>query len=239
MQNPDQKEILALANYDNEDKVLLAVDCIIFGFDREELKILLVKRNFEPEKGKWSLIGGFLKKEENLDIAAVRVLHHLTGLHDIYMEQLYIYSKVDRDPADRTLSVSYYALIDIAKHDKELIKQNSAQWFPLKDAPPLIFDHNEMVDRAIARLKRRALSKPIGFELLPEKFTMRQLQKLYEAILGKKLDKRNFISKFNSFKILIKLDEKDMSSSKKGAFLFKFDEEKYKRKVEDGFSFKI
>ncbi|GGD70920.1 NUDIX hydrolase [Maribacter cobaltidurans] len=239
MQNPDQKEILALANYDNEDKVLLAVDCIIFGFDREELKILLVKRNFEPEKGKWSLIGGFLKKEENLDIAAVRVLHHLTGLHDIYMEQLYIYSKVDRDPADRTLSVSYYALIDIAKHDKELIKQNSAQWFPLKDAPTLIFDHNEMVDRAIARLKRRALSKPIGFELLPEKFTMRQLQKLYEAILGKKLDKRNFISKFNSFHILIKLDEKDMSSSKKGAFLFKFDEEKYKRKVEDGFNFKI
>ncbi|ASV32524.1 DNA mismatch repair protein MutT [Maribacter cobaltidurans] len=230
---------MALANYDNEDKVLLAVDCIIFGFDREELKILLVKRNFEPEKGKWSLIGGFLKKEENLDIAAVRVLHHLTGLHDIYMEQLYIYSKVDRDPADRTLSVSYYALIDIAKHDKELIKQNSAQWFPLKDAPTLIFDHNEMVDRAIARLKRRALSKPIGFELLPEKFTMRQLQKLYEAILGKKLDKRNFISKFNSFHILIKLDEKDMSSSKKGAFLFKFDEEKYKRKVEDGFNFKI
>lgn len=239
MQNTEQKEILELANYNNEDKVLLAVDCIIFGFDREELKILLVKRNFEPEKGKWSLIGGFLKKEENLDTAAVRVLHHLTGLHNIYMEQIYTYSKVDRDPADRTLSVAYYALIDIANHDKELIEQNSAQWFPLKKAPQLIFDHNEMVERAIARLKRRALSKPIGFELLPEKFTMRQLQKLYEAILGKKLDKRNFISKFNSFHILIKLDEKDMSSSKKGAYLFKFDEEKYIRKVEDGFNFKI
>ncbi|MDC6387056.1 NUDIX domain-containing protein [Maribacter sp. PR1] len=230
---------MTLSSYTNEDKVLLAVDCIIFGFDSEELKLLLVKRGFEPEKGKWSLIGGFLKKEENLDIAAARVLHHLTGLHDIYMEQLYTHSKVDRDPADRTLSVAYYALIDIAKHDKELIKQNSAQWFPLKKAPELIFDHNEMVKRAMARLKRRALSKPIGFELLPEKFTMRQLQKLYEAILGKKLDKRNFISKFNSFDILIKLDEKDMSSSKKGAFLFKFDEEKYSRKVEDGFNFKI
>ncbi|PIB30560.1 NUDIX hydrolase [Maribacter sp. 4G9] len=239
MHTTDQKEILSLAYYDHEDKVLLAVDCIIFGFDQEELKILLVKRGFEPEKGKWSLIGGFLKKEEDLDIAAIRVLHHLTGLHDIYMEQLYTYSKVDRDPAYRTLSVAYYALIDIGKHDKELIKKNSAQWFSLKDAPNLIFDHNAMVERAMARLRRRALSKPIGFELLPEKFTMRQLQKLYEAIMGKKLDKRNFISKFNSFDILIKLDEKDMSSSKKGAFLYKFNEEKYNRKVEEGFSFKI
>lgn len=230
---------MIINSYTNEDKVLLAVDCIIFGFDLEELKILLVKRSFEPEKGKWSLIGGFLKKEEDLDVAAIRVLHHLTGLNNIYMEQLYTYSKVDRDPADRTLSVAYYALIDIAKHDRELIEQNSAKWFPIKSTPTLIFDHNEMVERAMARLRRRALSKPIGFELLPEKFTMRQLQKLYEAILGKKLDKRNFISKFNSFDILIKLDEKDMSSSKKGAFLYKFNEEKYNRKVEEGFNFKI
>ncbi|UWX55726.1 NUDIX hydrolase [Maribacter litopenaei] len=230
---------MIINSYTNEDKVLLAVDCIIFGFDLEELKILLVKRSFEPEKGKWSLIGGFLKKEEDLDVAAIRVLHHLTGLNNIYMEQLYTYSKVDRDPADRTLSVAYYALIDIAKHDRELIEQNSAKWFPIKSTPTLIFDHNEMVERAMARLRRRALSKPIGFELLQQKFTMRQLQKLYEAILGKKLDKRNFISKFNSFDILIKLDEKDMSSSKKGAFLYKFNEEKYNRKVEEGFNFKI
>lgn len=228
-----------ISTYTNEDKVLLAVDCIIFGFDQEELKILLVKRGFEPEKGKWSLIGGFLKKEENLDIAASRILHHLTGLHNIYMEQLHTYSKVDRDPADRTLSVSYYALIDIAKHDKGLIGKISAQWFSLDKAPRLIFDHNEMVESATARLRRRALSKPIGFELLPEKFTMRQLQKLYEAILGKKVDKRNFISKFKTFNILIKLNEKDMSSSKKGAYLYKFNEEKYNRKVEDGFNFKI
>lgn len=230
---------MKLSTYSKEDKVLLAVDCIIFGFDREELKILLVKRGFEPERGKWSLIGGFLKKEEDLDMAASRVLYHLTGFHDIYMEQLYTHSKVDRDPADRTLSVAYYALIDVEKHDQELIEQNSAKWFSLHRAPKLIFDHNEMVERAVARLRRRALTKPIGFELLPEKFTMRQLQKLYEAILGKKLDKRNFISKFNSFRILVKLDEKDMSSSKKGAFLFKFDEAEYHRKVEDGFNFKI
>ena len=230
---------MMLGTYSKEDKILLAVDCIIFGFDKEELKILLVQRDFEPEKGKWSLIGGFLKKEENLDEAAIRVLHHLTGLNDIYMEQLYTFSKVDRDPADRTLSVAYYALIDIATHNINLVKPESSKWFTLKDAPKLIFDHNRMVERSLARLRRRALSKPIGFELLPKKFTMRQLQKLYEAILDHKLDKRNFINKFNSLDILIKTDEKDMSSSKKGAFLFQFDEEKYNSKVEDGFNFKL
>ncbi len=230
---------MVLNNYNKEDKVLLAVDGIIFGFDKEKLKILLVQRDFEPEKGKWSLIGGFLQKEENLDQAAIRILHHLTGLNNIYMEQVYSFSKVDRDPAERTISVAYYALIDIASHDRKLLKQNPIQWFNLRDAPELIFDHNRMVERALARLRRRALNKPIGFELLPEKFTMRQLQKLYEAILDTKLDKRNFINKFNSFDILIKLDEKDMSSSKKGAFLFQFDEAKYKRKVEEGFNFKL
>ncbi|MDL5514317.1 NUDIX domain-containing protein [Arenibacter sp. M-2] len=230
---------MVLNHYNKEDKVLLAVDCIIFGFDKEKLKILLVQRDFEPEKGNWSLIGGFLKKEEDLDKAATRILNHLTGLNNIYMEQVYSFSKVDRDPAERTISVAYYALIDIASHDKELLKQNPIQWFNLKDAPKLIFDHGRMVERAMARLRRRALNKPIGFELLPKKFTMRQLQKLYEAILDTKLDKRNFINKFNSLDILVKLDEKDMKSSKKGAFLFQFDEEKYNRKVEDGFNFKL
>lgn len=230
---------MTLNNYSKEDKVLLALDCIIFGFDQEELKILLIKRNFEPEIGNWSLIGGFLKNEENLDEAAIRILHHLTGLHNIYMEQLYTYSKVDRDPEERTLSVTYYALIDIADHDKDLIRLDSAQWFSLKKAPKLIFDHDRMVDRAIARLRRRALGKPIGFELLPEKFTMRQLQKLYEAILDQKLDKRNFIKKFNSLDILVKLKEKDPGSSRKGSFLYQFDKEKYDAKVEDGFNFKI
>ncbi len=230
---------MVLNNYSKEDKVLLALDCIIFGFDREELRILLIKRNFEPELGKWSLIGGFLKNKENLDQAASRILHHLTGLNHIYMEQLYAFSKVDRDPEERTISVAYYALIDIASHDQDLIRLDSAQWFSLKKAPPLIFDHNSMVDRAIARLRRRALGKPIGFELLPEKFTMRQLQKLYEAILNKKLDKRNFVNKVNALDILVKLKEKDMGSSRKGSFLYQFDKEKYDAKVVEGFNFKI
>ena len=230
---------MVLNNYSKEDKVLLALDCIIFGFDREELRILLIKRNFEPEIGKWSLIGGFLKNKENLDHAASRILHHLTGLNNIYMEQLYAFSKVDRDPEERTISVAYYALIDIASHNQDLIRLDSAQWFSLKKAPPLIFDHNSMVDRAIARLRRRALGKPIGFELLPEKFTMRQLQKLYEAILNKKLDKRNFVNKVKALDILVKLKEKDMGSSRKGSYLYQFDKEKYDAKVVEGFNFKI
>lgn len=230
---------MVLNNYRKEDKVLLAVDCIIFGFYQEELKILLVQRDFEPAKGEWSLIGGFLKKEENLDKAAKRILTHLTGLNNIYMEQVHSYSKLNRDPEERTISISYFALIDIADHCKDILKQNPVKWFDLKDIPKLIFDHNKMVSDALTLLRYRVTNKPVGFELLPEKFTMRQLQKMYEAILDTELDKRNFINKFNSFDLLKKTNEKDMSSSKKGAFLFEVDEDKYQKKVEEGFCFKI
>jgi 8-oxo-dGTP diphosphatase len=224
-----------LNSYSSADKVLLAVDCIIFGFDNEGLKILLIKRDFEPERGKWSLIGGFLKRDEVLDDAAIRILHTYTGLHDIYMEQLHAYSEIDRDPVERTISVSYYALINIENHNTELIQNYHAQWFSITDAPNLIFDHNEMVDYAIRRLRYRTSIKPIGFELLPEKFTMRQLLELYEAILSKELDKRNFISKINSLEILNKLDEKDMQSSRKGSYLYTFNKEKYEEKLLNDF----
>ena len=230
---------MALNFYTREDKILLAVDCIIFGFDKHNLKILLIKRQFEPEKGKWSLIGGFMRKKESLDEAANRVLHTLTGLHDIYMEQLYAYSAVDRDPGERTVSVAYYALIDVESHSFEGIQLESAEWFDLDARPELIFDHEDMVDKAISRLRRRARSMPIGFELLPEKFTMRQLQTLYESILGMPLDKRNFINKFKSLDVLVKLDEKDMTVARKGAYLYRFDKDKYDRKVLEGFDFKV
>ena len=219
-----------LNSYSTADKVLLAVDCIIFGFDNEGLKILLIKRDFEPEKGKWSLIGGFLKKEEVLDSAAIRILESYTGLQDIYMEQLHAYSDIDRDPVERTISVAYYALINIENHDAEMIENYHAQWFNVADAPKLIFDHDSMVRHAIRRLRYRTSTKPVGFELLPEKFTMRQLLELYEAILDKELDKRNFISKINSLDILVKLDEKNMQSSRKGSYLYTFDKEKYDAK---------
>ncbi|WP_116789080.1 NUDIX hydrolase [Flavobacterium psychrotrophum] len=227
-----------MESYNDQEKVLLAVDCIIFGFDKKQLKILLIKRDFEPERGKWSLMGGFLRPDENLDNAAVRVLHHLTGLDNVYMEQLRMYSAIDRDPVDRTVSVSYYALINITEHT-EINKNFSAKWFDITEFPSLIFDHNIMVANAMSRLRYRASTKPIGFELLPEKFTMKQLQVLYEAILGEKLDKRNFINKINGLDILLKTEEKDMNSSRKGSFLYKFDEEKYKLKVSDGFTFKL
>jgi ADP-ribose pyrophosphatase YjhB (NUDIX family) len=228
-----------LNSYKKEDKVLMAVDCIIFGFDNDDLKVLLIKRDFEPEKGKWSLIGGFLKKSESLDDAATRILYHLTGVRNIYMEQFYAFSEVGRDPVERTLSVSYYALINVENYNEELIENYNAKWFSVAQAPKLIFDHDEMLAKAIRRLQRRTTIKPIGFELLPEKFTMLQLQKLYETILNEKLDKRNFINKINSLKILIKLDEKDMSSSRKGSFLYQFDKEKYEEKANNGFSFKL
>jgi len=208
--------------YKNKDKVLVAVDCIIFGFDQEKLKLLLIKRDFEPEKGNWSLMGGFLRKDETTDQAATRVLKTLTGLQDVFLEQLKLFSRVNRDPVERTLSAAYYALINIQDHDKELIKKHSAEWFEFDERPKLIFDHNLMVGEAIAELRLQTSIRSVGFELLPPKFTMRQIQKLYEAILGQGLDKRNFTKKINSMEILNKLDEKDMGSSKKGSYLYNF-----------------
>lgn len=228
-----------LSGYNPDDKVFLAVDCIIFGFDNEDLKVLLIKRDFEPEKGKWSLIGGFLKRNETLDDAASRILFNLTGVHNVYMEQLYSFSEVDRDPVERTISTSYYAIINIENHNEELIENYNAKWFSLSKSPHLIFDHNEMLAKATRRLRRRTSITPIGFELLPEKFTMRQLQKLYEAILDKKLDKRNFINKINSMNILIKLNEKDMTSSTKGSYLYMFDQTMYDEKQTNDFYLKL
>jgi len=225
--------------YIPNDKVFLAVDSIIFGFDDEDLKVLLIQRDFEPEKGKWSLMGGFLKENETLDEAAARILYRLTGMHDIYMEQLYTFSELNRDPLERTISTSYYAIINIEKYNEELMDNYNAKWFSISKVPNLIFDHNEMLDKAIRRLRRRTSISPIGFELLPEKFTMRQLQKLYETILDKKIDKRNFINKINSMDILIKLKEKDMTSSTKGSYLFMFDQEKYEEKLSNNFLLKL
>ena len=227
--------------YKHGDKVLVAVDCIIFGFDQdeEELKLLLVKRNVEPERGQWSLMGGLLHKDETLKVAATRVLHTLTGLTNVFLEQLKAFSVVDRDPVERTISVAYYALINIEEHDKELSRQHSAQWFNISRKPKLIFDHDEMVEQAIHRLRYRTSMEPIGFELLPKKFTMRQLQKLYERILDEELDKRNFIKKINALDILEKLDEKDKLSSRRGSFLYKFNHQKYLKKTRKGFEFKV
>lgn len=224
-------------HYASHEKMFVALDCIIFGFDREGLKLLLIKRDFEPEKGKWSLMGGFLERDESLDEAADRILQKLTGLENIYLEQLYGFGEVDRDPVDRTISIAYYALINILEQDKKLVEKYSACWFPVDELPDLIFDHEEMVEAAKARLRYRAAHEPVGFELLPEKFTLPELQTLYEAIYETSLDKRNFRRRILSMDVLIKTDEKQKKYSKKGAFLYKFDEQKYREKLKGGGSF--
>lgn len=225
-------------DYSHFPRHLVAVDCIIFGFDGENLKILLVQRNFEPKMGEWSLMGGFIGNEETSDEAAHRILNTLTGLENIYLEQLNSYTEIHREPTARIMSISYYALINIEK-DIQINEKYSAKWFDLKDRPDLIFDHNDMVKDAVLRLRRRATTRPIGFELLPKKFTMKDLQNLYEAIFDEKYDKRNFTNKINALDVLVKTAEKDMSSSKKGSFLYTFDEEKYNRKIAEGFMFRI
>ena len=216
-----------LNQYLQADKINLAIDCCIFGFDGENLKLLLIKRNFEPELGRWSLMGGFLKKEEDLENGAKRILNELTGLNNLYLEQLQSYGKVNRDPVERTVSVCFYALINIAAHDSELAKSKNGSWFSLEKKPDLIFDHNEMVEKAIYELRYKAALHPIGFELLPEKFSIPQLQRLYEAIYGYPLDRRNFSRKILSTKLLIDTGEKDHNSTTKKASLFRLDKEKY------------
>ncbi len=228
---------MELNKYKSHDRLLVAIDCIIFGFDGNQLQALLIKRGFEPEKGKWSLMGGFTNQDESTDEAAVRVLHQLTGMNNIYMEQLYCFSDVNRDPAGRVISIAYFALINIADYSEQLQFEHEAKWFPLDKIPDLIFDHKKMVALAKERLQQKVANHPIGFELLPEKFTLPQLQSLYEAIYESPLDKRNFTRKILSLEILNRLNEKNKSSSRKGAFYYVFDKNKYQELNHDGVKF--
>ncbi|MFZ6013934.1 MAG: NUDIX hydrolase [Bacteroidota bacterium] len=228
---------MKLHSYKSHQKLLVAVDCIIFGFDGENLKALLIKRGFEPEAGKWSLMGGFVGQDEDADQAAQRVLHQLTGMTDIYMEQLYTFTDVNRDTAGRVISIAYFALINIADYSEQLQLEHEARWFPLNKIPPLIFDHKKMVSKAKEQLRLKVANHPIGFELLPTKFTLPQLQSLYEAVFESPLDKRNFVKKILSLGILNKLDEKEKESSRKGAYYYVFDNAKYKKLHTNGIKF--
>jgi ADP-ribose pyrophosphatase YjhB (NUDIX family) len=225
--------------YKEYDRHLVALDCIIFGFDEGELKLLLLKRKFEPAKGEWSLMGGFLGKSESLDDAACRILNQLTGLTNIYMKQLNAFGDVARDPGARTISVAYYALIKIDENDRLLAETHGAEWISINKLPVLIFDHSVMVSKALEALRRRTSREPIGFELLPVKFTLPQLQSLYESICQEQLDKRNFRKQILETGLLVKLNEKDKDSSKKGAFYYKFDHKKYQKLAEQGFMFQL
>ena len=228
---------IMLAQYQLQTPCLVALDSIIFGFDGHELKILLVNRGVEVEKETWSLMGGWVTPSESLAQAADRILFELTGLRDIYLEQLYTFGEPLRDPIIRTVSVAYFALVNVKDYEQKISDTFHANWFSLNELPYLLFDHQDMVKMAIKSLQYKASQHPIGFELLPEKFTIPQLQKLYEAIFGTAIDKRNFSRKILSTNLLIKLDEKHRGTSKKGAFLYQVDKEKYNQQFNSFMNF--
>ncbi|WP_255569720.1 NUDIX domain-containing protein [Cellulophaga sp. HaHa_2_95] len=227
------------SRYAVASKLYVAVDCIIFGFDDGELKLLVFNRQLEPLKGMWSLIGSFVLADESAEAAGKRVLQEFTGLDDIFMEELKTYSEVERDPGARCISIGQYALIRLTEKNTNLAAQYGAKWFEVSKLPDLVLDHNLMVKDALHRLRNVAQFYPIGLELLPKKFTIPQLQRLYEELFQKKIDTRNFRKKLLSLNILIQLKEKDKSGSKKGAFLYEFDYVKYRKLKNKGFSFSL
>lgn len=214
-----------LDQYTQQQPYLLALDSIIFGFDGEMLKVLLVKRGVEERT--WSLMGGWLRPDEGLEQAAARILFDLTGLTNVYLEQLYTFGDPYRDPIIRTISVAYFSLVRIADYETKISGEFQACWFSIYDLPTLLFDHGDMVELAIKRLRYKAAQHPIGLELLPDKFTIPQLKKLYDAVYNTEFDKRNFSRKILSTNLLIKLDEKQKGFSRRGAFFYQVDRVKY------------
>ncbi len=215
--------------YSINPKFYVSVDCIIFGFYEGELNLLLLKRNFEPALGEWSLMGGFAQENESVDDAAKRVLAELTGLDQVYMEQVSSFGAIDRDPGERVVSIAYYALININEYDRELVQRHNAFWVNINELPPLIFDHQAMVEQARALMQQKASVAPIGFNLLPKLFTLSQLQSLYEAIYGEAIDKRNFRKRIAEMDYIEKTDLIDKTSSKRGAALYQFNEKVYRK----------
>jgi 8-oxo-dGTP diphosphatase len=221
-----------MIKYAKQSRYLQAVDCIIFGFDGENFKILLIQRAFEPEKGKWSLMGGFAKENESLDQASNRILKQLTGLNGVYLEQLHTFSDPQRDPIERTISTTYFALLDINKYEQQISHDYHAEWFTIQQMPKLIFDHQEMVELARRRIRYKAALHPILFELLPPRFTVPQLQNLYESVYNTKIDKRNFSKRILATGLLVKQAEKDKSGSRRGAYYYQLNMQSYYAKFQ-------
>ena len=221
-------------------RAALTVDAVVFGFDAAELKVLLIQRGLAPFKGKWALPGGFVRVEETIDEAVRRELSEETGLTDVFLEQLYTFGAVDRDPRERVVSVAYYALVTLAEHPATGASDASdAAWFPVARPPALAFDHADILQTALRRLRAKVRYEPIGFELLPEKFTLSQLQHLYEAVLQTELDKRNFRKKILSMGPLVPLKETTRSGAHRPAQLFRFDTRKYAALKKRGFNFEL
>lgn len=218
----------------------LAVDCVVFGLDEEDLKVLLIQRNLEPFRGRWALPGGHVHEHEDLEKAAWRELEEETGLRRLYLEQLCTFGRPGRDPRGHYVTVAYYALVKLSEHAvRAAADARDAAWFSVTDLPPLAFDHGEILEVALERLRGKVRYRPIGFELLPPKFTLTQLQRLYEIILERKLDKRNFRKKVMKLDLLEELDEIEKDVAHRAARLYRFDRDKYRHKEKQGFLFEL
>ena len=216
-----------MAYYSQHAKVWVSVDCIIFGFDEGKLKVLIGRRQMDPGRGEWSLYGGFVDAEEGINEAAARTLEELTGLNNLYMRQVGAFGSVDRDPGERVISIAYYALINVNDYDERLRMEHGVEWMDVNSLPQLYSDHNEMVRKAQKLMRQKLRTEPIGFRLLPSLFTLTQLQRLYEAVNGEELDKRNFRKRIKEMDFIEKTELIDKSGSKRGAFLYRFNKKAY------------
>lgn len=213
--------------YSEHSQYWVSVDCIVFGFDNNHLKLLIGRRQMDPGRGEWSLYGGFVRVNESLDDAANRVLHDLTGMRKIYMKQVGAFGAVDRDPGERVISVAYCALINVHDYDDKLREQYGLQWVDIDSLPRLYSDHNQMVKKAVMLLRHRIKTEPLSFNLLPDLFTLTQLQHVYEAILGGDIDKRNFRKRIKQIDFIEKTELIDKVTSKRGAALYRFNRKMY------------
>ena len=224
------------------ERPALTVDCVIFGLDleAENLRVMLIERDLEPFAGGWAIPGGFVRSNETLLEAANRELQEETGISDVFLEQLFTFGDPGRDPRGWVVSVAYYALVSPEKHNiRATTDARDAQWFSVDALPPLAFDHAEILQTALTRIRGKLTYAPIGFELLPQKFTVKQLQKLYEIVLGSQLDNRNFRKKIFAMDVLRELDEMQTGVAHRAARLYKFDERKYKQLIRSGFNFEL
>jgi 8-oxo-dGTP diphosphatase len=218
----------------------LTADCVVFGLDNEDLKVLLIQRDLEPFAGRWALPGGFAVVGESIEEAARRELAEETGLKDIFLEQLYTFSDPNRDPREHVVTVAHYALVNLSEHSlAPSTDAREAAWFEINDIPKLAFDHDRILKTAYERLQGKIRYQPIGFELLPQKFALRQLQQVYEKILDRRLDKRNFRKKILKMGIIEELDEIETDVAHRAARLYRFDKANYDKMVKQGFNFEI
>ena len=211
------------------NSIALSVDCVIFGFDDHKLKVLLIRSDLKKFLGKWSLLGDLVDPKEELDAAANRILKQRTGLDDVFLEQVKTFGSLNRHPAGRVISVAYYALINIQNHKLKIL-DNELHWHDMNDITELAFDHIQILKTSYEQLQRRVQEHPLAFSLLPKKFSLRDLQNVYEAILDIKMDRRNFRKKFFAMDFLVDIKEMEKNVPHRPGKLYNFNYTKYQKK---------